>query len=116
MPELRKAKRYQLSAPVLFLWERSDGKLQESEGVTRDISMRGIFVLTARVPEVGAYIELDAYLPAANGREKTVKLHGEGRVLRVEAQGARRMGFTAEVFFQPEPQSEETVLGPTKIQ
>jgi hypothetical protein len=111
--EFRKVKRYKLSAPVLFLWERSDGKLQESQGVTRDISMRGIFVLTAKVPEVGAYIELDAYLPAVSERGKTAKLHAEGRVLRVEALGATT-GFAAEAFFQTEPQSVDTIL--TKIQ
>ena len=114
--EFRKANRYQLSAPVLFTWQRSDGKFQASEGVTRDISMRGIFVLAAEVPEVGAYIEVDAHLPALSGRGRTVKLHGGGRVLRVEKQLRPVGGFAAEVFFQSEPESVDTVLGFPKIQ
>ena len=119
--ERRKAKRYQLSAPVFFSWERSDGKLQACEGVTRDICMRGIFVMAADVPEVGAYIELDAYMPAVSERGRTmrgrtVKLHGEGRVLRVEAELRAGRGFAAEVFFQSEPQSSDTVLGPLRTQ
>ena len=116
MIELRKARRYQLNAPVLFSCQRSGGKLQVSEGVSRDISMRGIFVLAADAPAVGAHIELDAYLPAVSGQGRTVKLHAEGRVLRVEVQGAPATGFAAEVSFQPEPESGDTILSPTKIQ
>lgn len=116
MIELRKAKRYQLNAPVLFSCQRSGGKLLVSEGVSRDISMRGIFVLAADAPAVGMYIELDAYLPASSGQGRTVKLHAEGRVLRVEAQGGPATGFAAEVFFQSEPQSGDTILGSVNIQ
>ena len=114
--DLRKANRYQLNAPVLFSCKRSHGKLHEAEGVTRDVSAKGIFVLGAEAPEVGAYIELDAFLPAVRGRGKTVKLHAEGRVLRVEELAGAGMGFAAEVLFQPEPQSGDTILSPTKIQ
>lgn len=112
--ESRKAKRFQLSAFVLFSWRRSDGTYQEAEGVTRDISMRGIFVLAANVPEMGANIELYAYLPALSEQGKVTKLHADGRILRVEQQGATGKGFAAEGFFQLDP--PDTDLAPTALQ
>jgi hypothetical protein len=111
--EERKSNRYRLTVPVLFSWKDSHKSLQSSEGLTRDISMRGIFVLTADLPQEGACIELDAYLQTVGVRDKLVRLRAEGRVLRVEQRAAGR-GFAAEVFFQPEP--AETVAIPRSIQ
>ncbi len=108
--ELRKTKRYQLNAPVRFSWEGSDGQSQMFEGVTRDISMRGVFVLSAALPQVAACLELDVYMPAVSARGRAVKLHGEGRAIRIEPQLREGRGFAAEIFFESEPQSGERIL------
>lgn len=113
LQELRKARRYPLSASVHFSWLDSDGKLQQSEGVSRDLGMRGIFVLATGAPSVGTYVELDAYLPATHPG-KAQRLHAKGKVLRVEQQGRVTKGFAAEVLFQPEPR--EAVLAPAAVQ
>src|SRR5208282_1801994 len=44
--ELRKTKRYRLSAPALFLWASHEGKPKSGQGVTRDINASGVYVLT----------------------------------------------------------------------
>ncbi len=112
--EHRKVKRFRLSAPVLFSWQDGEGEPRRAEGMTRDISLRGLFVLAAEVPDLGAYVEVDAYLPPVNGRGKTFRLHGDGKVLRIEQRAGGEPRFAAEVFFQTEP--DETVAGPQRIQ
>src|ERR1700730_1846093 len=48
--DLRKSRRYPLSAPAFFCWERSDGMLQDGKGETRDISTTGAFIVTDTAP------------------------------------------------------------------
>ena len=113
-PELRRAKRYQLAALVFFTWRHPDGRLLQLAGVSLDISMRGISLLTADAVEVGAYIELDAYLPSLHRKQIGMKLHGEGTVLRVESLSIVEKKIAAEVLFESEP--EATLLAASLIQ
>jgi len=99
--DLRKAKRYSLSAPVSFWWERADRTLQEGQGTTFDISSQGVFIVATLVPPVGVHLEIEVYLPSAGGAPKSVQLHGEGKVVRASKKGPES-GFAAEVMFQTE--------------
>jgi len=105
--ELRKAKRYRLSTPALFLWAPQEGKSQSGEGVTRDINASGVYVLTNSLPPVGALIQLDIPLPKLEEPGFGMSLAGEGVVLRVEPRGSQgagtsEAGFAASVQFYPE--------------
>ena len=105
--ELRKAKRYQLSAPARFMWAPQDRKPHSGKGVTRDINASGVYVLTDELPAVGALIQLNILLPKLEDPGFGMSLAGEGVVLRVEPRGAQgngtsKPGFAASVQFYPE--------------
>jgi len=99
--ELRKAKRYPLRVPVTFCWEDEGGILQEAQGTTLDISDRGLFVISDLLPQVGTHLEVDVYLPSVRGEPKSVRLRGEGKVVRATKKGPES-GFGAEVALQTE--------------
>ncbi len=105
--ELRKAKRYQLSAPALFLWAPHEGQPRGGKGVTRDINASGVYVLTDQLPPVGALVQLEVLLPKMVDPGVGMSLAGEGVVLRVEPHGSQgtgtnERGFAASVHFYPE--------------
>ena len=112
--EPRKSRRYRLLAPVSFLWERPDGQLQQGKGTIRDISDRGVFVTGELIPERGAHLDMDVYLPSLEVGGAAVKLHGEGTVIRVDKEGHPR-GFAAAVAFQTEAASGPTVVNPKRL-
>jgi hypothetical protein len=114
--EIRKSRRYRLLAPVSFLWERPDGLLQEGKGTIRDISDRSAFVTGDLVPERGAHLELEVYLPSLENGSAAVRLHGEGTVIRVDRKEGTTKGFAATVAFQTEAASGPTVVNPRKLQ
>jgi len=97
--DLRRAKRYPLSAPVSFWWERADGILQEGRGTTLNISGLGVFIVATLSPPAGMHVEVEVSLPAAIGAPKAIQLHGEGRVVHVGRRGSES-GFAAAVLFQ----------------
>jgi hypothetical protein len=105
--ELRKAKRYQLSAPALFIWAPQDGKPQSGQGVTRDINTFGVYVLTNELPPVGALVQVEIVLPKLADTGSGMHLTGEGAVLRREpgapkGDGTSEGGFAASMLFYPE--------------
>jgi hypothetical protein len=105
--DLRKAKRYRLSAPALFLWAHQEGTPQSGRGITRDINAAGVYVLTDMLPPVGALVQLDILLPKLEDPGFGMSLAGEGVVLRAEPHGAQgagtsKAGFAASVNFYPE--------------
>ncbi len=106
--ELRKARRYRLSAPALFEWAPPHGgDPQGGQGVTRDINPSGVYVVTDALPPIGALLQLEILLPKLEDPGVGMSLAGEGVVLRVEphgSQGAKtsEAGFAASVHFYPE--------------
>jgi PilZ domain len=113
--ELRKSKRYRVLAPVTFLWERPDGLLQEGKGTIRDISDRGVFITGDLVPQRGAHLDLEVYLPSLEAGAGAVQLHGEGTVIRVDRGEGVTTGFAAAVAFQTESASGPTVVDPERL-
>lgn len=74
--ELRRAKRYRLAAPTLFLWAPQDGESHRGEGETRDINTFGIYVLTDSLPPIGARVQLETILPTLTDTGSGMLLQG----------------------------------------
>jgi hypothetical protein len=110
--ELRRAKRYGLSAPALFMWAPQDGKPTNGKGVTRDINAIGVYVQTDSLPPVGARIQMEIVLPKLTDSKPGMHLQGEGVVLRCESGKATKSGFAASALFYPE--ATEAVLSQLK--
>lgn len=93
--ELRAAIRYRLTATALFSWPGLGANRLEGEGVTRDVSTAGAFVLTAGCPPIGSIVKMRILLPSFRFADQSLKLVAEGRVVRVErpAQGGESNGF-----------------------
>ena len=65
--ELRKAKRYRLSAPAVFEWASQGGDPHGGQGVTRDVNASGVYVFADALPPVGALVHLEILLPKLTG-------------------------------------------------
>jgi len=93
--ELRRELRYRLDAPAFFSWESAEHKRLQAEGITRDISVFGAFIVTATCPPVDIPIQVEVVLPSLNGLKPVVRVSGAARVLRVEhsSKGAGENGF-----------------------
>ena len=110
--ELRKAIRYRLSAPALFMWATQDGKPHSGQGVTRDINTSGVYVETDAIPPVGARVQVEIVLPKLADDSPGMHLQGEGIVLRCEFRDSGRCGFAASAQFYPD--ATEAVLSQFK--
>jgi hypothetical protein len=82
--ESRRETRYPLSATVVFFWKDEDGIAQRAEGITRDMSTRGVFIYSAILPASGAPIELDVRLAPGSRTAETLHIHIRGKVVRFE--------------------------------
>jgi hypothetical protein len=93
--EARASVRYRFGTPALFSWECQAGGRLRGDGVTRDISVRGAFILTPTCPPTGVVVQLEILLTAPDGSGHSVRIATEGRVLRVEqpAESEARGGF-----------------------
>ena len=93
--ELRKEVRYRLEASACFFWESADHKRLQGEGVTRDISVFGAFIITPTCPSVDAPIQVEVVLPSLSGHRPVIRVSGMARVLRVEhrSRGLGENGF-----------------------
>jgi hypothetical protein len=76
---------------VTFSWKDEDGVVHGSEGKSRDLNGRGIYVQAALIPPVGSYVEMDILLQQLAASKGPVELHAEGRVVRTE----RAAGFAS---------------------
>ena len=110
--ELRRAKRYRLSVPALFMWALQDGKPRNGKGVTHDINALGVYVQTDSLPPVGARVQMEIVLPKLADSSPGMHLQGEGIVLRCESGEATKRGFAASALFYPE--ATEAVLSQLK--
>jgi hypothetical protein len=76
--------RYQLGARVVFSWEGPEQERFQGEGVTRDISTKGAFILTQSCPPPQAAVQMLLFLPPFHGTVATARIRAEAQVLRVE--------------------------------
>jgi hypothetical protein len=82
--EMRNQIRYRLDAPAVFSWEGVHRKRFQGEGITRDISVQGAYILTATMPPPDCPILVDLHLPSLTGLKATMRITGKARVIRVE--------------------------------
>lgn len=93
--EMRKEVRYRLDAPAVFSWEGARHRRFQGDGVTRDISVQGAFILTATMPPPDCPIQVDLLLPSLTGMISMMRITGKARVIRMEhpSSGTRIHGF-----------------------
>ncbi len=65
--EMRKNIRYRLDAPAVFSWEGARRRRFQGEGVTRDISIQGAFIMSATMPPPDCPVQVDLLLPSLTG-------------------------------------------------
>lgn len=80
----------------MFRWSGPEDENYQGEGVTRDVSVTGAFVLTATCPPPNAVVQMEVILPLSDGGSKA-RLNADMLVLRVEHDiaGNKRSGFSA---------------------
>jgi hypothetical protein len=89
----RRAIRYSLHANAVFAWRDERGRRRAARGYTRDISMRGAYVVAAECPPRGACVSINVYLPGQLDGVRFIRVNAEGLVLRVDsASGERASG------------------------
>jgi hypothetical protein len=86
--ERRKAVRYR--------WQGSEHSCLKGDGLTRDISATGAYVLAATSPPANALVDVEIYLLGTGERKSRIKTRA--RVLRVDdsVMASRRLGFSLE--------------------
>jgi len=96
--ERRTQDRYLLSARAVFSWEEPEQKRFEAEGVTRDISLPGAFILTRSCPPAHTVVQVELFLPPIYRTVATARIRAEALVLRVEhaPKGEQQSGFAVE--------------------
>jgi hypothetical protein len=94
--ERRKGVRYRMNASVMFRWRGSDNGDYQGEGVTRDMSVAGVFVLTSTCPPPNSVVQMEVFLPLSEGGSRAL-MKADMTVLRVEHDvvGNKRSGFSA---------------------
>jgi len=81
--ERRRHERHDLSAPVQFDWEVSNGAHRQGTGVTRDFSAWGLFVMTDDPPPVGTTVRFEVDLDTSR-LGSAVTIRAKGQVNRIE--------------------------------
>jgi hypothetical protein len=86
--------RFPMKVPVIFTWEKSGGVPLRGEGVTRDVSLNGAYVLSSTCPLPNATVHIEIRLTqfsSAPGILITAKMRAQ-RVDRATL-GKRKGGF-----------------------
>jgi hypothetical protein len=93
--ERRGATRYQLRLAVTYSWKDENEEVHGSEGQTRDLNGRSIYVQSGLIPPIGAHVKMHVLLPQL--AKRPAELHAEGRVVRIDLSGgpSRGNGFAA---------------------
>jgi hypothetical protein len=82
--EMRRELRYRLDIPAIFSWQNTQQRRLYAEGITRDISVLGAFIVSPTCPPMDTQVEVEVVLPSFAGMKSAVRIKGEARVLRVE--------------------------------
>ena len=77
--------RFDLTAPVTYSWKERRGVRRTGRGATRDVSERGLFVLSDSCPPVGTVIQFEVSFSFRDNSE--IRMKAKGKVVRVQADG-----------------------------
>lgn len=84
----RRSSRFQLRLPVLTKWADGKGQSHYGGGFSRDISLRGVFVMSSEPPPEATMISVTVVLPNVREGSQELQLQSVGSVVRVEQSGA----------------------------
>jgi hypothetical protein len=88
----RGATRFGLRVTVVCRWKAADGSVHEIDGLTRDISTGGVYVVSSVPPREGIQVGLEVFLPPLRPGLQPLRLGCDGEVVRVE-RGVPAGGF-----------------------
>lgn len=96
--ERRNAIRYRMGVPATYRWSGRDKKRNASAGTVRDMSLKGIFILSPVCPLIGANVDIEIGRPEQKGqRRRSIK--ARMKVVRVEPnESASGFAATGKVF------------------
>lgn len=77
--------RFDLTAPVTYSWKERPGVRRTGQGATRDVSERGLFVLSDSCPPVGTAIQFEVLFSFRD--DSQIRMKAKGKVVRVQAEG-----------------------------
>ena len=97
--EQRRSSRFRLQLPVLTQWTDREGQGQFGGGFTRDVCLRGVFVISSKLPPQAAVITVTVVLPNARAGSQELHLHSLGSVVRVE-QSTTTAGYAISCDFE----------------
>lgn len=85
-----------MSAAAIFHWKGPDNQRFQGEGATRDMSVEGVFVLTATCPPANSLVHMEVILLLSDGVSKA-QMKADMTVLRVDHDlaGNKQSGFSA---------------------
>jgi len=92
--ERRKAVRYLLEVPLIFRWLGSGRSRLQGDGVTRDISARGAYVLSVTAPPMDAVVDVEVYLLGYRVPKSRIKARMKVSRVDERTEGAARLGFS----------------------
>lgn len=92
----RRHVRFALRAPVSFLCEEKDGVRLEGNGFTRDVSERGVFILTNTQATVGAGVRIEIIFRSLVTRDLLMSTEGQVRRVEPSFQRDKILGFAVE--------------------
>lgn len=82
----RRFQRFPLRVPAVFSWKSPRGARQKGEGLTRDISADGVFIVADCCPPSEAVIEFEVRLPALDTSGPPLRIRAAGHVVRTDGQ------------------------------
>jgi hypothetical protein len=93
--ERREQIRFGFHAVVDFEWLDEEGVRQQGRGVTRDISLKGLFVYSVSPPPAKADLQVEVFFATVPGADTNLQLRTKALVLREEPATRRgeRHGF-----------------------
>lgn len=88
--------RYRLNASAMFRWSGPEDGHYQGEGITRDLSVAGAYVLSATCPPPNAVIQMAVFFHLSDSGARAF-MKADMVVLRVEHEvaGQNRSGFSA---------------------
>ena len=90
MSEARTGKRFPMQLPIRISKPDSTVKVN---AITHDLSAAGVYIQAKAAFKLGTRISFDITLPAATvGAPQDVRIHCDGRVVRVDAKNGKRRG------------------------
>lgn len=90
MLEKRSCRRYSIRMRTMLYFEQDTFSRSEFEALSKNISSRGVFVITKEISSIGAEVKVEIQLPLSNLRDYAINdscLLCSGSIVRVEDDG-----------------------------